>query len=764
MKRAFILLLLCFGLVLPPVACGGGGGGSTQPAPPASTYTATFTAGTGVSMGQTAYTFPSGGTGTFTFAVSPGYQNPVVQKLSGTGSATLTSATSGTFTGTSDLTFTISATAVPPATYTATFVVGSSVSMPQTVYSYPSGGTGTFTFAVSPGYQNPVVQKLSGTGSATLTSATGGTFTGTSDLTFSITASAIPPPTYTATFTVGTGVSMAQAVYTYASGATTPFSFTVTAGYQNPVATVTSGTGSVALTGAASGTFTGTSNLAIVISATAIPKGAIAFVVSPDIISAIRPLIDTYMAAVAADTGCTSILIENTATPAVIRTQLKAITNLKCALLIGNIPIVKRQRGLAYEVSNNIMVAHEHYYRALGFAFKDPVLDSDGYYRLPDEYRFDNWEPFLPSFSMSISIGRIMGPSKDTMISDVRSYIEKNLRLRNTGLTLPQTLSYIEAFDFHGTYDASAVRAAYANHPFGTFALSYDITGSTGKAAFLAALGNSSYVRVSSHGGVNGLNFNGTSYFDSRSETPLTSQARYIHIDSCGAGDIGFFVAPYTYLVGESMATRLLTSGDTLLVSAANESIASVSYASIYHAYHNDFSLGVGRRFYAIEKYGGLYKHEMAYFGDPTIAMKKPDPMITPKIVISCISLSEEGEVPLLASEVSGENKYCDVLIKNDGVSELEVRGNVMPDYTTSASVDRGSSGRWWVTGYDSIVAITHGAIKILPGTSKTLRITLYKRDHGGNVATGTHEGYFHFSCNDPKVGAFRISVKGTLQ
>ena len=556
---------------------------------------------------------------------------------------------------------------------------------------------------------------------------------------------------------------MAQTAYNYASGATTPFSFTVTAGYQNPVATVTSGTGSVALTGAATGTFSGTSNLAIAISATAIPKGAIAFVVSPEIIAAMRPLIDTYMAAVATDTGCTTVLIENTTTPAVIRTQLKAITNLKCALLIGNIPIVKRQRGLANEVNNGILVAHEHYYRALGYEYKDPTLDGDGYYRLPDEYRFSNWEPILPNFSASISLGRIMGPSRDTMVSDVRTYIEKNLRLRNVGLSQPQTLSYIEAFDFQGTYNEADIRSVYTNHPFGTLSLAYDITGATSKAAFLAALNNSSYVRVSSHGGVNGLHFNGTSYFDSRYETPLSSQARYIHVDSCGAGDIGFFVAPHTYLMGESIATRLLVSGDTLLVSAATESIFGVSYASIYHAYHNDFSLGVGRRFYAIEKYGNLYKHEMTYFGDPTIAMKNPNPTVTAKIEISGVTLLEEGVVPLFATMIYGENKYCDIPIKNEGSTELEVRGNVMPDFTTSAQVDRGSSGRWWITGYDSVVETTHGAMKIAPGSTKTLRVTLNRKDHGGNIATGTHEGYFHFSCNDPKVGAFRVSVKGTL-
>lgn len=768
-KRLCLYLFFILSLFLPQLACGGGGGSDPKPTP-LTTYTATFSPLTNITMAQTSYSYQSGSSFSFTYTVPSGFQNTVAAVTQGTGSVNIPANNvpgtyTGTATGTSNLTISLTATA--SVSYTATFAPLSNVTMAQTSYTYSSGATTAFSFSVLPGYQNPVVQKVSGTGSAIITSASSGTFTGTSDLVFSITASLIPPPTYTATFSPLTNVTMSQTSYSYTSGSSFSFSYTVPVGFQDTVATVTQGTGTVNIPGnnvpgTYTGTATGTSNLTISLMAVQVP-GVIAFVVSPEIITAMRPLIDTYMNTVATETGCESLLIEETSTPAVVRTRLKSIANLKCALLIGNIPIVKRQRGLANEVNNGILVAHEHYYRALAYTYKDPVLDSDGYFRLPDEYRFDNWEPQLPSFSSTISLGRIMGPSKDTMVSDVRLYIEKNLRLRNTGLSLPQTLSYVEAFDFQGTYSEVDVRSAYSNHPFGVLSLAYDTTGVTSKAALLAAFGNSSYVRVSSHGGVNGLNFNATSYFDSRTESPLSSQARYIHIDSCGSGDIGFFVAPYTYLMGESMATRLLMSGDTLLVSAATESIFGLSYASIHHAYHNDFSLGVGRRFYNIEKYGNLYKHEMTYFGDPTIAMKNPNPSPASKIVIGGVALLEETELPLVATGTAGENKFCDVVVKNEGSVELEVRGDLFSSYTTTAGVDRGNGGRWWITGYDSTTAVIYGTIKIAPGSSKTLRITLNKRDHGGNIATGAHEGYFHFSCNDPKVGAFRISVKGTL-
>ncbi len=770
LRRFLPLLLGCAALVFAQLGCSGGGGGSTgTPTPPVPTYTATFSPLTGVTMPQASYTFASGGSFSFTYTVAAGYQHTVALVASGTGSVNIPANNApgtytGTATGTSNLTISLVATPVP--TYTATFTLGAGVSMPQTAYTYPSGGSGTFTFSVLPGYQNPLVQKLSGTGTATITSASGGTFTGTSDLVFSLSATSIPLPTYSATFSPLTNVTMAQTSYSYQSGSSFSFTYTVPSGFQNTVATVTQGTGSVNIPannvpGTYTGTATGTSNLTIsLVAAEGSDPGSIAFVVSPEIIAAMRPLIDSYMAAVATDTGCATVLIQNTATPVLIRTQLKAITNLKCAFLIGNIPIVKRQWSSA--TAN--WVAWEHYYSGLNFPYNDPTLDSDGYFRLPDIYRLGNHEQLQLNFCPTITTSRIMGPSKVTLVVDVQNYLEKNMRLRGLVPVGSQGLSYVEAFDFGGSFDVALINRVYTPHPIGAFSLLYDVTGNSSKTSFLSALRTTDYVRVSSHGGVNGLVFNGTSQFDSRYDTPSDILSRYIHVDSCGVGDIGYFTGANVGMYGDSMATRLLVQGNTLLVYAATQTIFGLALASVHRACHTDFAVGVGRLPGLVEPYTHLYKGEVTYFGDPTVAMRKPPSGNQPRIVIDNVTLPRESVRETNASITVSSGVAADVVFRNSGTAELEVRGDVFHSYSSTAQIDKGNGGRWWITGYDETFSTIYGAIKIAPGASKTIRITLNRLDHGGIVATGNQEGYFHFSCNDPKVGAFRISVKGKLQ
>lgn len=569
-----------------------------------------------------------------------------------------------------------------------------------------------------------------------------------------------PPQTYTATFQLGAGITMAQTSYSYTSGTTVSFTFAVAAGHENPAVAVTSGTGSATLTSGASGTFTGTSNLTIVLNANVAPVAevpVVAFVVSPEIMSAMSTLIADYRQALVSE-GWETILITDTTTPVRIREQLKDVARLKCALLIGNIPIVKKQKM----PSGTVWHAWEHYYSGLNYTYKDPVLDSDGYWRLPDEYLFLNSERSLPEFCPTITVSRILGPSPANIVSDVRTYIEKNLRLRGNVPAVGQGLSYIESFDYGTAFDTAAVQSAYANHPLGTFTLKYDATGATSKSDFLSALGSADYVRVSAHGGVTGFDFNSASGFDSRTEVSSNLSPRLVHIDTCDGGDIGFFVDPYTHFRGESSATRFLTTGNTLLVYAATDPILGVTYASAQRALFFDYGLGMGHTPAILEPITHLYHGSMAFFGDPTIRMRtNTSSQARMQIGGMTYPSSFSHTLSLATSNVSGVSG--EIEIKNTGSTALVVNGVQYREYTTTAQIDQGSGGRWLVSGYDGLVMGKYGTVSIAPGSSKKLVVQLNRLDHGNHVASGAHTGYFHFVCNDPRVGAFRVKATGTL-
>jgi hypothetical protein len=157
-----------------------------------------------------------------------------------------------------------------------------------------------------------------------------------------------------------------------------------------------------------------------------------------------------------------------------------------------------------------------------------------------------------------------------------------------------------------------------------------------------------------------------------------------------------------------------------------------------------------------------FYPGPMAYFGDPTIRMKTRTTSLS-RLSVGGSGYSSNFVYSTTISSATSSGVFGEIELRNTGAESLIVNGVQYVDYTTTAQIDKGNGGRWSVSGYDNLPMNKYGTMSIPPGGTKKLIVQLNRQDHGGNVATGTHTGYFHFTCNDPRIGAFRVKVTGTL-
>ncbi|WP_279342856.1 beta strand repeat-containing protein [Geothrix paludis] len=737
--------------------------------PNPATYTVTAVAGVGTTLSPATITVQSGQTASFTVGLLSGYSNLVVTG----GGGTLNGSTYTTGPITSNTTVTTSATP-NPATYTVTAVAWPGTTITPTSITVESGQTASFTVGMLTGYTSLTVSG----GGGTLNGTTYTTGPVTSDVT--IYASAIPPMGHMATFTSGPGTSFASTSLWVNGGQTVTVALTTLEGYDPLTTRVIASDGVTPVTYTDGLCTVGPLGSDVTFTSSSVAKppqeipvvtGRIAFIVDPTVQADMQPLLQQFMDAVALDTGCTSVLFTTFTDPLSIRTFLKAQgSDLKFAFLIGQVPVVRRATD--DEAAQGAYDVSDHYYRALNYDFQTPIPGGDGRYIIPGVIG-DYW--FLTqsiNFAPTLAVSRIMGLSEATQLADIRKYLEKNLRLRNMDFAYTPGITSVEAFLANGVpypYNLPEIAAATAGHPLvepGVFTFIHGQPAVNAKQALIDALRSIEYVKVLAHTLQTSMRFEGAdptdviNVADTAEFIDDSIHSRFVSYHDCYAGD-------FSYWGNTGMRTAL--SGDTLLVRAAPYIAATAIYRDILEANSFEFAMGVGRRYAFLFPYTNVLEWEH-FCGDPTIAMRHPDLSAPqPRMVIAGRAYGQEFTLPLVLDKNSGMGLYGEVVVANTGNADLILHGNLLPDFSTTSLLDRGNGGRWnsAMGGVDMMHQVDQygmaATIRIAPGEAKTLRIDLHSMTYGFNPLSGPHEGWFHFTCNDPRIGAFRVAASGTL-
>lgn len=650
----------------------------------------------------------------------------------------------------------------PPTLYTITVVTGAGVQANPTSSQVEAGKTLAIHVAADQGYQ---IDSVTGCG---------GTLKDNVYTTAPIHADGVvtvkaKPCLYTVTASVGTGVHTSPTAATVEYGKTATFTLSLDAGFVLATASGCNGT----LTGLTYTTGPVTSEGVVQFTAAMdIPRqaGKIAYVVAPDVLADMPTLLQSYMDAVATDTGCESVLIQSPADPAALRALLKEQGgSLRMAFLIGDIPALIERNISPYGTYLNVS---DHYYRALDYPYDPPSLDASGRF-VVDVQTFSY---LLVNSCPTIAVTRIKGLSPTSQLGDIRRYLDRNLLLRGDRNRYSRGMTFISAATDSGV-DGTKFLEAYQNHPlYGSGEVTF--LGNTSAAAlkqgFLDALAaGKEHCEANLHGAPLSVLFQGQSGDSLSMDAPefggLVTRAKVVSLASCSTGD---FTTP-GYLAGQI----LFGADSSVLLVRANPAVTLYTDSAFAREARGlDMALGVGRSY--MQSYATTYSGAPPHFlGDPTITLRVADLAAPrPRLFLQEKRHHQEFREPLVfqTASLNGAAVVQDLVFQNLGEADLIINGNAF-----SAGIDLDGTFPWgvnslvptfhtpYIYGDPSIQTKMDGTytFRLAPGASKTVRVEFTPvKVADGSIPVGNYHGVMFFSCNDPEIGSFRVDLTARTQ
>jgi hypothetical protein len=481
-------------------------------------------------------------------------------------------------------------------------------------------------------------------------------------------------------------------------------------------------------------------------------------------------LLQSFMDAVAVDTGCESVLVPSPADAATLRAALKNLgSSLRLAFLIGDIPALMKRTNSTSGTYKNVS---DQYYRALDYPFGTPYRDTSGDV-VVDMSPFSN---LLPSFCPTIATARIKGLTSGSQLGDIRRYLDRNLVLRGNRSHYLRGFTFISAVT-GSNVDGTKFLEAYQDHPlYGNGEVTFlgNLSAATLKQGFLDALASGQeHCEASLHGSPQSVYFQGLSgdglSIDASEFASLATRSKVVSLASCSTGD---FTAP-GYLAGQILFSP---TSSVLLVRASPAVTLYTDSAFAQEARMLDMALGVGRSY--MESYTTTYSGEPLHFlGDPTVRLRDVD-LATPRprLALQEKRHHQEFRDSLLfqTTSLQGAAVQEDLTFRNIGDTDLVVSGNCF-----SFGIDLDGTSPWSVNtavpGFNTPYIYTDPTIKtkmdgsytfkLAPGASKTIRVEFTPaRMADGSIPVGNYHGVMFFSCNDPEIGSFRVDLVARTQ
>ena len=650
----------------------------------------------------------------------------------------------------------------PPVLYSITVAAGAGVQVNPTSSQVEAGKTLAIYIVADPGYQ---VDSVTGCG-GTLKDSVYTTAPIHADGVVTVKAK---PYLYSITANVGAGIHASPTAATVEYGKTATFTLSLDAGFilataagcNGTLSTLTYTTGVITSDGAVQ--FTAALDIPR-------PLGKIAYVVAPDVLADMPTLLQSFMDAVAADTGCDSILIQSPAEPTALRALLKEQgDDLRLAFLIGDIPTLI-ERNIS--PNGTYLNVSDHYYRALEYPYDTPFLDASGGF-VVDVSSFSNQ---LVSHCPTIAAARIKGLSPGSQLGDIRRYLGRNLLLRGDRDRYARGMAFISAANGSGV-DGTKLLEAYQNHPlYGNGEVTFlgDTSAAALKQGFLAALASGKeHCEANLHGSPLSVLFQGQRgdylFMEASEFESVVTRAKVVSLASCSTGD---FTTP-GYLAGQF----LFGADSSALLVRANPMVTFYTDSAFaQEARMLDMALGVGRSY--MESYTTTYLGSPGHFlGDPTITLRVADLTAPrPRLVLQEKRHHQEFRERLVvqAASVNGSAVEEDLVFQNMGEADLIIDGNVF-----SACIDLDGTFPWGInsavpsfnTPYlfsdPTIQTKMDGSytFRLAPGASKTIRAKFAPvKVADGSIPVGSYHGVMFFSCNDPEIGSFRVDLTARTQ
>jgi hypothetical protein len=488
------------------------------------------------------------------------------------------------------------------------------------------------------------------------------------------------------------------------------------------------------------------------------------FVTDPALIAALPAELATFMNDVAADTGARPVLVPVPASAAALRQRLRdgwVHDGLRGAFFIGAVPLVKEHNvpSLDPQLSDN-------YYRSLDCPYPEAdaagIVKGSPWFTTRTRCRASIWtsriRPYMPG-----SAG----------IEQVRSYLEKNHRLRNSETQYSDEMIFQAALPRDITTDYQRfVNENFADHPLYSpdeVTVIQQTQTQAQKQSFKAAMQtNAELLTINVHGSAQLIQFQGTAADDPALNMfvdefrDLAIGPKVIEFMSCSVGD------PTV----TSIASSVLFNSDALLVEAAytNVIMSTVYFEELFNSRFR--ALGLGQSF-ADTQINTEPSTAMNYLGDPTVRLARRDTTApAPVMKINGRRLQHPFQIPIDVGTVAGTGSTrTPFVIENTGTAPLKIQSPTELGVAVGVSIEKdGKPGFRLSDGFvfmldptDSNKGSNGYEVVIAPGETRALHM-VFRPSADVDARDNVHySAFLPLTTNDPAVGNLLLLPSGNL-